>query len=166
MPGTCPCIEALQEARCRHGKLRIVNSDTGSPFTSIDCIRTRKEAGTQIGQKRKRIWRDIVFVERLWRRIEIQRDHSVSSISKQRMSVDHRCSAFRKQADRARRGDAGRGDDDRPGIRRAPVLASPPDRGLPAPGGYCRSGVIASGDGCQRFNRIHDTWSVDICPTR
>ena len=69
---TGPCIEALKEAMRRHGKPEIMNSDQGSQFTSIEFIKTLKDAGIQISMDGKGAWRDNVFVERLWRTIKYE----------------------------------------------------------------------------------------------
>ena len=69
---TRPCIEALKDAMRRHGKPEIMNSDQGSQFTSIDYIKTLKDAGIQISMDGKGAWRDNVFVERLWRTIKYE----------------------------------------------------------------------------------------------
>lgn len=69
---TGPCIEALKEAMWCHGKPEIMNSDQGSQFTSIDFIKTLKDAGIQISMDGKGAWRDNVFVERLWRTIKYE----------------------------------------------------------------------------------------------
>ena len=69
---TEPCIEALKEAMHRHGKPEIMNTDQGSQFTSIDFIKTLKDADIQISMDGKGAWRDNVFVERLWRTIKYE----------------------------------------------------------------------------------------------
>ena len=69
---TGPCIEALKEAMRRHGKPEIMNTDQGSQFTSIDFIKTLKDADIQISMDGKGAWRDNVFVERLWRTIKYE----------------------------------------------------------------------------------------------
>lgn len=69
---TRPCIEALKDAMRRHGKPEIMNSDQGSQFTSIEFIKTLKDAGIQISMDGKGAWRDNVFVERLWRTIKYE----------------------------------------------------------------------------------------------
>ena len=69
---TGPCIEALQEAMRSHGKPEIMNTDQGSQFTSIDFIKTLKDADIQISMDGKGAWRDNVLVERLWRTIKYE----------------------------------------------------------------------------------------------
>lgn len=53
----------------RYGKPEIFNTDQGSQFTSIDCI---KDAGTAISMDGKGAWRDNIFIERLWRSIKYE----------------------------------------------------------------------------------------------
>lgn len=69
---TGPCIKALKEAMRCHGKPEIMNSEQGSQFTSIDFIKTLKDADIQISIDGKGAWRDNVFVERLWRTIKYE----------------------------------------------------------------------------------------------
>lgn len=69
---TAPCLEAVAEALRRFGKPEIMNTDQGSQFTSIDFIKTLKDAGVQISMDGKGAWRDNVFVERLWRSIKYE----------------------------------------------------------------------------------------------
>ena len=69
---TEPCVEALKEAMRRHGKPEIMNTDQGSQFTSIDFIKSLKDADIQISMDGKGAWRDNVFVERLWRTIKYE----------------------------------------------------------------------------------------------
>ena len=56
----------------RHGKPEIMNTDQGSQFTSIEFIKTLKDADIQISMDGKGAWRDNVFVERLWRTIKYE----------------------------------------------------------------------------------------------
>ncbi|PTM94938.1 putative transposase [Rhodovulum imhoffii] len=69
---TWPCIDALKDAMRRHGKPEIMNTDQGSQFTSIEFIKTLKDADIQISMDGKGAWRDNVFVERLWRTIKYE----------------------------------------------------------------------------------------------
>jgi putative transposase len=69
---TGPCIEALKEAMRCHGKPEIMNGDQGSQFTSIEFIKTLKDAGIQISMDGKGAWRDNVFVERFRRTIKYE----------------------------------------------------------------------------------------------
>ena len=69
---TGPCIEALKDALRRHGKPEVMNTDQGSQFTSIEFIKTLKDADIQISMDGKGAWRDNVFVERLWRTIKYE----------------------------------------------------------------------------------------------
>ena len=74
---TAFCIEAVEEALARHDKPDIFNTDQGSQFTSVDFIKTLKDAKICIsmdgkGAWRDGAWRDNVFVERLWRTIKYE----------------------------------------------------------------------------------------------
>jgi putative transposase len=69
---TAFCIEAVEEALARHDKPDIFNTDQGSQFTSVDFIKTLKDAKICISMDGKGAWRDNVFVERLWRTIKYE----------------------------------------------------------------------------------------------
>ena len=86
---TEPCIDALKDAMRRHGKPAIMNTDQGSQFTSIDFIKTLKDADIQISMDGKGAWRDNVFVERLWRTIKYEEVylHAYDSVSAARESL-------------------------------------------------------------------------------
>ena len=86
---TGPCVEALKEALRRHGKPKIMNTDQGSQFTSIDFIKTLKDADIQISMDGKGAWRDNVFVERLWRTIKYEKVYlrAYDSVSAARESL-------------------------------------------------------------------------------
>ncbi|MEO1408213.1 MAG: IS3 family transposase [Pseudomonadota bacterium] len=86
---TEPCVEALKEAMRRHGKPEIMNTDQGSQFTSIDFIKTLKDADIQISMDGKGAWRDNVFVERLWRTIKYEEVYlrAYNSVSAARESL-------------------------------------------------------------------------------
>ena len=66
------CIEAVEEALARYDKPDIFNTDQGSQFTSIDFIKSLKDAEVAISMDGKGAWRDNVFVERLWRTIKYE----------------------------------------------------------------------------------------------
>ena len=55
------CVEALQEALERHGKLAIFNTDPGSQFTSNDWIDTLTDAQVHISMDGKGRWIDNSF---------------------------------------------------------------------------------------------------------
>lgn len=92
---TGPCIEAWKEAMRHHGKPEIMNTDQGSQFTSIDFIKTLKDADIQISMDSKGSWRDNVFVERLWRTIKSEEVYlrAYDSVLAARDSLS-RCLAF------------------------------------------------------------------------
>ncbi|MDB2423684.1 IS3 family transposase, partial [Paracoccaceae bacterium] len=86
---TAPCLEALNEAMRRYGKPEIMTTDQGSQFTSIDFIKTLKDADIQISMDGKGLWRDDVFVERLWRSIKYEEVylHAYDSVSAARSGI-------------------------------------------------------------------------------
>ena len=59
------CIEAVEEARARHGTPEIFNTDQGSQVTSTDVIKVLVAREIKISMDGKGAWRDNVFVERL-----------------------------------------------------------------------------------------------------
>ena len=83
------CIEALEDAMARHGKPEIMNTDQGSQFTSIEFIKTLKDAGIAISMDGKGAWRDNVFVERLWRTIKYEEVYlrAYATVSEARASI-------------------------------------------------------------------------------
>ena len=69
-------VEALKEALARFGKSEIMNTDQGSQFTSADFIAVLTAHDIRISMDGKGAWRDNVFVERLWRKINTRRSTS------------------------------------------------------------------------------------------
>jgi putative transposase len=69
---TAFCVEAVQEALGRYGKPDIFNTDQGSQFTSVEFIKTLKDARIRVSMDGKGAWRDNVFVERIWRTIKYE----------------------------------------------------------------------------------------------
>ena len=66
------CVEALEEAICRHGTPEIFNTDQGAQFTSESFTSVLKAAGVRISMDGKGRWVDNVFVERLWRSLKYE----------------------------------------------------------------------------------------------
>ena len=66
------CVAALEEALSRYGAPLIFNSDQGSQFTSMEFIRTLKQAGIRISMDGRGRWMDNVMVERLWRSLKYE----------------------------------------------------------------------------------------------
>ena len=52
-----------------HGRPEIMNTDQGSPFTSVAFLTALQDAKIAMSMDGKGAWRDNVFVERLWRTI-------------------------------------------------------------------------------------------------
>ena len=86
---TAFCIEAVEEALARHDKPDIFNTDQGSQFTSVDFIKTLKDAKICISMDGKGAWRDNVFVERLWRTVKYEEVYlrAYDSVSQARGSL-------------------------------------------------------------------------------
>lgn len=74
----------------RYRKPEIMNTDQGSQFTSLEFIKTLKDAGIAISMDGKGAWRDNVFVERLWRTIKYEEVYlrAYASVSEARASID------------------------------------------------------------------------------
>ena len=66
------CVEALEEAIKRYGRLEIFNTDQGSQFTSEAFTNVLKDYGIQISMDGKGRWIDNVFIERLWRSVKYE----------------------------------------------------------------------------------------------
>ncbi len=66
------CIEALEEALCRHGRPGIFNTDQGSQFTSPRFTEVLREAGIRISMDGRGRWMDNIFIERLWRSLKYE----------------------------------------------------------------------------------------------
>ena len=66
------CIEALKEAIARYGAPEIMNTDQGSQLTGAEFIGELKRHGIAISMDGRGQWRDIVFVERLWKSVKYE----------------------------------------------------------------------------------------------
>ena len=66
------CVEALKEARAKHGKPEILNTDQGSQFTSGAWIDVLTDAKIKISMDGKGAWRDNRIIERLWRSLKYE----------------------------------------------------------------------------------------------
>ena len=66
------CVEALKEARAKHGKPEILNTDQGSQFTSGAWIDVLTDAKIKISMDGKGAWRDNRMIERLWRSLKYE----------------------------------------------------------------------------------------------
>ena len=87
---TGPCLEALSEALARHGRPEIMNTDQGSPFTSVAVLTALQDAKIAISMHGKGAWRDNVFVERLWRTLTDEEVYlrAYRSVSEARRGLD------------------------------------------------------------------------------
>ena len=66
------CVEALEEARTRHGQPEIFNTDPGSPFTGFAFTGRLRAAGLQISMDGRGRCMDNIFIERLWRSLKYE----------------------------------------------------------------------------------------------
>jgi len=68
---------------------RLLNTDQGSQFTSIDFTAVLKKAEIAISMDGKGAWRDNVFVERLWRSIKYEEVylHAYKTVSEARVGI-------------------------------------------------------------------------------
>ena len=66
------CIDALEEAIYRYGRPIIFNTDQGSQYTNEAFTQVLKDNDIRISMDGKDPWRDIVFVERLWRSVKYE----------------------------------------------------------------------------------------------
>ena len=66
------CVEALEEARTRHGQPEIFNTDQGSPFTGFAFTGRLRAAGLQISMDGRGRCMDNIFIERLWRSLKYE----------------------------------------------------------------------------------------------
>lgn len=83
------CVEAVEEALCRHGKPEIFNTDQGSQFTSREFTGLLIQHGVAISMDGKGAWRDNVFVERLWRSVKYEEVYlrAYASVPEARSSI-------------------------------------------------------------------------------
>ena len=77
------CVEALEEAIARYGRPGIFNSVQGSQFTAMDFVSVLKRHEIRISMDGRVVWRDNVFVVRLWRSIKYEEVylHAYDSVS-------------------------------------------------------------------------------------
>ena len=64
------CREAVEEALERHGAPEIFNTDQGSQFTSEAFTGLLQDHGIAVSMDGRGIWKDNVFVERLWKSVK------------------------------------------------------------------------------------------------
>lgn len=66
------CVDALDEALARRGRLEIFNTDHGSQLTSWTWTQRLKDAGVRISMHGHGRFLDNIFIERLWRRLKYE----------------------------------------------------------------------------------------------
>lgn len=83
------CIAAVEEALAKFGKPEIFNTDQRSQFTSLDFTRLPKQHDIAISMGGKGVWRDNVFVERLWRSVKYEEVYlkAYESVTEERISL-------------------------------------------------------------------------------
>lgn len=69
------CVQALQEFIVRWGTPATFNTDQGRQFTSAASTGQLKRQGIRISMDGKGVWRDNVFVERLWRSLKDEENY-------------------------------------------------------------------------------------------
>src|SRR3954452_23859575 len=83
------CVETLEDALARHGMPDIFNTDQGSQFTGSAFTGVLTTNGIAISMDGKGVWRDNVFVERLWRSVKYEEVYlrAYDSVSEARTSI-------------------------------------------------------------------------------
>jgi putative transposase len=83
------CVETLEDALARHGKLEIFNTDQDSQFTGAAFTGVLANNGIAISMDGKGAWRDNVFVERLWRSVKYEEAYlrAYDNVSEARASI-------------------------------------------------------------------------------
>ena len=66
------CLDALEESVEKYGPPEIMNTDQGSQFTSLAFTHYLADNNIRISMDSKGVWRDNVFVERLWRTVKYE----------------------------------------------------------------------------------------------
>ncbi|MEO7863289.1 MAG: hypothetical protein ABIU05_23200 [Nitrospirales bacterium] len=67
----CHVVDVLQEAFKRHGQPEIVNADQGSKCTARAFVHAVKDRGCHLSMDGLAAWRDNVFVDRLWKSVNM-----------------------------------------------------------------------------------------------
>lgn len=103
------CIDAVEEAFAKHGTPEIFNTDQGSQFTSTDFIKVLAareiKISTPLGTlpcnalpviDGKGVWRDNVFIERLWRSIKFEEVYlrAYASVSEARAGIGRNLTVY------------------------------------------------------------------------
>ncbi len=85
----CHAVDVLQEAFNRHGQPEMVNTDQGSQFTAQAFVQAVKGLGCHLSMDGRGVWRDNVFVERLWKSVKYERVylHAYDSVTEARQSI-------------------------------------------------------------------------------
>ncbi len=83
------CVEALEDALARYGKPEIFNTDQGTQFTGAAFTGVLIQNAIAISMDGKGVWRDNVFVERLWRSVKYEEVYlrAYDGVSEARASI-------------------------------------------------------------------------------
>lgn len=86
---SCHAVDVLREAINRHGAPEIVNTDQGNQFTTSEFVTEVEGEGCKLSMDGKGVWRDNVFVERLWKTVKYEWVylHALDSVSEARRSI-------------------------------------------------------------------------------
>jgi putative transposase len=68
----CHAREIIEQAFAKYGLPDIVNTDQGSQFTAEEFTSTALSKGVKLSMDGRGVWRDNVFVERLWRSVKYE----------------------------------------------------------------------------------------------
>ena len=85
----CHAVEIMEQAFARFGTPDIVNTDQGSQFTAEEFAQTVLLRGAKLSMDGRGVWRDNVFVEKLWRTIKYERVYlrAYDSVSEARTDI-------------------------------------------------------------------------------
>ena len=66
------CLEALEAAIRAYGRPEILNTDQGSQFTGTAFVGLVQQHGISLSMDGKGVWRDNLFIERLWKSVKYE----------------------------------------------------------------------------------------------
>ena len=69
------CVEVLEEAIAKYGKLEIMNMDQGSQYTGAGWITNLTKVHIKISMDGRGRYRDNIFIELLWRSMKRKADY-------------------------------------------------------------------------------------------
>jgi putative transposase len=85
----CHAVDVLQEGFNHHGSPEIVNTDQGSQFTATEFVKAVKDRGCRFSMDGRGVWRDNVFIKRIWKSVKYERMHLLAydSVNEARCSI-------------------------------------------------------------------------------